>query len=131
MISLTIASIVGRAVLDQVASHLLEQVPALFRLKCLDQMLLGRGQNALEPDDDQIINQMGANVLGPAAHVLLLEAAHALGNGTFDFALSLHLERQDIIKSAICLALRPALPMMRAGEVRDLVRVRQNIEVLG
>jgi hypothetical protein len=57
-------------------------------------MLLGRCQNAFEPHDKQIIDQVCVNCGGAAAHVFLLEAAHAIGNGAFDFALCLHLVKE-------------------------------------
>ena len=50
---------------DQMGPHLFEQVPPLLGRERLDQMLLGRGQNALEADDQQIADQVGADVLGP------------------------------------------------------------------
>jgi hypothetical protein len=53
-------------------------------------MLLGRGQNAFESDDNQIIDQVSVNVLGPSAHVFLFEVAHPPRNGAFDFALRFH-----------------------------------------
>jgi hypothetical protein len=70
--------------------HLLEQVSASLGREHLDQMLLRCGQNASESDDNQIIDQMCANVLGTPAHVFLLEATHALRNGTFDLTLRSH-----------------------------------------
>jgi hypothetical protein len=76
--------------LDQMGAHLLEQVPAFLGWERLDQVLLGGSQNALETNDNQVADQVGMNVLGTSAHVLLLEVAHPLRNGTFDFALSLH-----------------------------------------
>ena len=51
--------------------------------------LLGSGQSILEPHDHEIIDQVRANVLGTAAHVLLFEAAQALRNGTCNFTLGL------------------------------------------
>ncbi len=53
-------------------------------------MLLGRCQNALESDDDQIINQVSANVLGAPSHEFLFEAGHAVCDRTLDFALGFH-----------------------------------------
>src|SRR5208337_4252479 len=48
------------------------------------------GQDALEPDHDQIIDQVCADILGPAAHVIQLEATHALADGGFDLTLRFH-----------------------------------------
>ena len=53
-------------------------------------MLLGRSQDSLEPDHDQIVDQMGANILGTPTHVLQLESTHALANGSLDLTLRLH-----------------------------------------
>src|SRR5262249_20202319 len=75
---------------DQMGAHLFEQVSALFGRQGLDQLLLGRRQNALEANHEEIAEQVGADVLGPAAHVILLEAGDALGDGGFDFSLRLH-----------------------------------------
>lgn len=54
--------------LDQMGSHLFEQASAFLGSQHLDQVLLGRGQNPLEPDEER----------------------HAHRNSTFDFALSIH-----------------------------------------
>jgi hypothetical protein len=64
--------------LDQMRPYLLEQVSALFGLKRLYQVLFRRSQNTFEPDDNQIINQVSANVLGSPTHVFLFKAAHAV-----------------------------------------------------
>jgi len=76
--------------LDQMASDLFEQVSAFLGLERFHEMLFGRGQNPRKPDNNQIINQMRTNIFRPAAHVFLLKAAHALGNGTFNLALRFH-----------------------------------------
>lgn len=75
---------------DEVGSHLLEQISTFLTRKCHHQMLLSSGQDAFEPHDHQVIDQVRANVLGTSAHVFLFEAAHAVRNGTFYFALRLH-----------------------------------------
>jgi len=81
----------GRArTFDQLGSHLFEQVTALFVRQRLDQMLFGRGKHTLEPHDNEVIDQVRTNVLGPPAHVILLETAHAIRNSAFDFALRFH-----------------------------------------
>jgi hypothetical protein len=72
------------------APYLLEQVSAFLGLESLDQMLFRGRQNAFEADNNQIIYQVSANVLGPPAHVFLFKAAHAARNFAFDFALRFH-----------------------------------------
>ena len=63
---------------DQMGPHLLQQVPPLLGRKRLDQMLFGRGQHALKADHEEIAEQVGVNVLGSPAHVVLLEATDCL-----------------------------------------------------
>jgi hypothetical protein len=46
--------------------------------------LFGRGQDALEADHQEVAEQVGADVLGPPAHVFLFEAAHPFADGGFD-----------------------------------------------
>ena len=63
---------------DQMGPHLLEQVPSLLGRKRLDQLLLGGGQNALQADHEKIAQQVGVNILGTPAHIVLLEARNSL-----------------------------------------------------
>ena len=44
----------------------------------------------LKPNDEEIADQVGINVLGTTAHVILLEAADPFTNGGFDLALGFH-----------------------------------------
>ena len=76
--------------LDQMGPHLFEQVPPLLGRERLDQMLFGRGQDALEADHEKIIDQVCVDVFGPPAHVLLLEATDPFTDGGFDFPLRFH-----------------------------------------
>src|SRR5436190_1573967 len=55
-----------------------------------DELAVGRGQHALEADNEQIAKQVGVNVLGPTAHVFLLEAGHPFADGGLDFSLAFH-----------------------------------------
>ena len=41
---------------------------------------------ALKSDDEEIAEQMGVDVLGASAHVILLEAANRLADGGFDLS---------------------------------------------
>ena len=75
---------------DQMGPHLLQQVPPLLGRKRLDQMLFGRGQHALKADHEEIAEQVGINVLGPPAHVVLLKATDSFTNGGLDFSLGSH-----------------------------------------
>ena len=48
--------------LNQMTSHLLEKVTPLLGWQALNQMLLGRGQNAFHPHDDHFVDQVRMNV---------------------------------------------------------------------
>jgi hypothetical protein len=49
-------------------------------------MLFGRGQHTLKADHEEITQQMGANILGSPAHVVLFEATDSFTNSGFDFS---------------------------------------------
>jgi hypothetical protein len=70
--------------------YLLQQVPPLFGWKRLDQVLLGCGQDPLKADDEEIAEQVGVDCLRATAHVILLEAANRLADGSFDLSLGFH-----------------------------------------
>jgi hypothetical protein len=56
-------------------------------------------QHALKADHEEIAEQVGVNVLGASAHVVLLEATHSFTNGGFNFSLGFHSDpfyRRDI-----------------------------------
>jgi len=74
----------------QLRPHLLEQFPALVGREGLDQLLLGCRQHAAEANQDQVADQMGVDLLGTAAHILLFEAVDPLADSGFDLALCLH-----------------------------------------
>jgi hypothetical protein len=76
--------------------YLFEQVPALFGGEGLHQVLFGRCQDALEADNEEIPEQVGVNVFGTAAHVILLKAAHPLADGCFYFTLCFHAALDDV-----------------------------------
>jgi hypothetical protein len=50
-------------------------------------VLLRSGQDALEPHDEQVADQVGANVLGPATHEFERKTRNPFANGRFDLAL--------------------------------------------
>ena len=59
----------------------------------LANLLLGYGQNALKTHDDEIAEQIGVDVFGAPAHVILLEATNPLADGSFDLSQSPHRNR--------------------------------------
>lgn len=59
-------------------------------------MLFGSGQYPNESDDEQIVQKVSADVLRATAHVFLFEAAHAIRDGIFNFAVSCHETEYDI-----------------------------------
>jgi hypothetical protein len=52
--------------------------------------LFGRGQDALEADHEQVADEMGADILGSPAHLVLLKVADAFADSGFDFTLGFH-----------------------------------------
>ena len=66
-------------------AYLLEELPPLLGRKRLGQPVFGRAENALNADYQEITEQMGANVPGSPAEVLLLKAMYSLTNGGFEF----------------------------------------------
>lgn len=75
---------------DELGPDLLEQVSSPLGRKRLHEVLLGSRQHALQSHDQQITDQVGANVLGPAAHVFLLKSRNPIANCRFNFSLGLH-----------------------------------------
>jgi hypothetical protein len=65
---------------------LLEQVTPLLGRKRLDQVLFSGSQNALKADHEEITEQVGMNVLGTPAHVVLLKVTNSFTNGGFEFS---------------------------------------------
>jgi hypothetical protein len=57
-------------------------------------LLFGHCQDALEADHEEIAEQVRANVLGRAAHVLLLEAREPLADGSLDLTERLYGDRE-------------------------------------
>jgi hypothetical protein len=75
---------------DQVGPDLLEQLPPFLGRERLDQLLFGGGQHALKADHEEITEQVGVDVLGTPAHVVLLEATDSFANGGFEFSPCSH-----------------------------------------
>ena len=76
--------------LDQLGPDLFQQAATLLRRQCLDQLLLGRRQHALQADDKEVADQVGVDVLGPAPHVLQFESRDPFADRRLDFTLRLH-----------------------------------------
>ncbi len=76
--------------LHQLRPHLLYQSPAGLRMERLDELLLGRGHDAAEANDQKITNEVRLDGLGATANVFLFKAAHSFANSGFDFALCFH-----------------------------------------
>ena len=74
---------------NQMRPYLLEQVPPL-RVERLDQVLFGCGQNALEAHDEEIAEQVGVDVIGASAHVIVLEATDCFADGGLDLSVGFH-----------------------------------------
>jgi hypothetical protein len=53
-------------------------------------LLFGGSQDALEADHEEVDDRVGVDVLGPPAHVLLLEARDPLADGGLDLPLRFH-----------------------------------------
>ena len=50
---------------NEVGADLLQQIPSLLGRNRLDQLLLCGGEHALQADDQQIVDEMAVNGLGP------------------------------------------------------------------
>ena len=77
---------------DQMGPDLLEQVSSLV-VRNFGQWLFGGCQQALEPDDQKIVEQVGANLLRASAPVFLLKATDPFLDGRLDFSLRFHRDR--------------------------------------
>jgi hypothetical protein len=75
---------------DQMGPHLFEKFAPLFARQRFDHVLFGGGEDALEPHDEQIFDQVSMDVLGAAPHVFLFKARHSFTNGGFNFTDSFH-----------------------------------------
>jgi len=80
---------------DQVGPYLLEQVPPFLGRKRLDQLLFGGGQNPLKADHEEFTQQVGVNVLGSPAHVVLLKLTDSFTNSGFEFSQGLHSDSES------------------------------------
>ena len=76
-------------IFDQMRSYLLEQIPPLLGRE-FGKLLLGGRQQTLEPDDDEIAEKVGVNVLGASASVFLLKATDPFADGGLDLSLGFH-----------------------------------------
>jgi hypothetical protein len=86
---------------DQMGPYLLEQVPP-FLGREFGKLLFGGCQQTLEPDDDEIAEQVGVNVLGASAPVFLLKATDLFADGGLDLSLSFHPASNSETVAKIC-----------------------------
>jgi hypothetical protein len=86
---------------NQMRPDLLEQIPPFFG-RVYGELLFGRCQQALEPDDDQIAEQIGVNVLGASAPDFLLKATDPFANGGLDLALGFYRDGTSETVAKIC-----------------------------
>jgi hypothetical protein len=72
-------------------------------------MLFGRGSGSLEADDDEIADQVCADVFRAAPYVILLELSDSFADGGFDLSLRFHrmLEGVPILTRSIVLTIPP------------------------
>jgi len=96
--------------LDQMSPHLLQEVSALLAREGRDQVLFGGSQDALEPDHEKLADEVGVDVLGPPAHVLLFKAADPCTDGGFDLSLRFHNDLE-----------RARIPRQRSGTPRLII----------
>ena len=52
-----------------------------------DELVLGLGQDALQADDDHVVDDVRPGLQRTPAHMLLLKTDHCLGNQSFELAL--------------------------------------------
>ena len=83
------------------APHLLEQIPP-FLGRHFGKLLLCVCQQTVEPDDDEIAEQVGVNALRASAPVFLLKATDACADGGFDLGLGFHRTDNPETVAKIC-----------------------------
>jgi hypothetical protein len=76
--------------LEKMFAYLLEQIAPFFGRQRFDQVLFGGSEYAMKANKDNVVDQVGANVLGTPAHVFLTKATDPFGDGRFDFSLRFH-----------------------------------------
>ncbi len=86
---------------DQLGPYLLEQIPPPIGWE-FGKVLFGGCQHALKPDDDEILEQEGANVFGASAPVFQLKATHPVADGGLDFSLGFHRGGNSETVAKIC-----------------------------
>ena len=101
VISWTIACMSGFAVsIRWVRTCLSKSLP--FSERAFGKLLFGGCQQTLEPDDDEIAEQVGVNVLGASAPVFLLKATDPVADGGLDFSLGFHRAGDSETVAKIC-----------------------------
>ena len=86
---------------DQMGPYLLEKIPSLLG-RDFGELLFGWRQQTLEPDDDEITEQVGVNILRASAPVFLLKATDSFADGDFDLALSFYRDGTSETVAKIC-----------------------------
>ena len=80
----------GASGFDELGAYLFEKVPTPLGGVRIGELLLGCGQDAAQPNDKEVANQVSPDILGAAAHEFLFEAADSVAYRGFDFALCFH-----------------------------------------
>jgi hypothetical protein len=75
---------------SKMGPHLFQQAPPLLDRVRHNQVQLGRGQNTLKTDHDEVAEQVDANIPRPSSHVFLFKPTDVAANGRFDLALGFH-----------------------------------------
>jgi hypothetical protein len=106
---------------EKMSAYLFEQVSPLVGRLRLHQVLFCGSQDPLEAGKDNIVDQVGADLLWPPAHVFLLKAADPFADGSFDFPLCSHgnleIVPSPVLKPRIRFAKESVLAQIIGGSV--------------
>jgi hypothetical protein len=76
----------GPGAIDQLLPHLLQQVPAALPVARFGELDFRLGEDAFQPDYDQVIHKVRFRFDGSATHILLFKANRGLADFGFGFA---------------------------------------------
>ena len=76
--------------LQQVGANAFEHVTALIRGLHCGQAYFRQRENALQADEQQVADEVGADLLGPTTHEFLHKSSDTFADGSLDFASSSH-----------------------------------------